>query len=258
MTELLAVGPGRPRARHRDGLGLPGRDPRGDGLPRHLDRARPRPRADRDGPPGRLAATATACWCASGDGSLGAPDGAPWDGIVVAAAAPSIPDPLREQLGDGRRLVIPVGGLPRAAADGRRAPRRRLDRAVGRAVRLRAAGRRGRLDRLDAREPRCSAAGPSRRCSAASGRCSPSLAPPSPRVTWPRAFDLECVPRRRPARRHRPGPVRRARARSASPSGARARSTSRRRSSPTSSPRSSGLPVDVVFVAWIVGEPRWP
>jgi protein-L-isoaspartate(D-aspartate) O-methyltransferase len=44
-----------------------------------------------------------------GDGSLGAPDGAPWDGILVAAAAPVIPGPLREQLGDGRRLVIPVG-----------------------------------------------------------------------------------------------------------------------------------------------------
>jgi protein-L-isoaspartate(D-aspartate) O-methyltransferase len=46
-----------------------------------------------------------------GDGSLGAPDEAPWDGIVVAAGAPAIPDPLREQLGEGRRLVIPVGGL---------------------------------------------------------------------------------------------------------------------------------------------------
>jgi protein-L-isoaspartate(D-aspartate) O-methyltransferase len=46
----------------------------------------------------------------TGDGSLGAPDGAPWDAIVVAAAAPAIPAPLREQLGDGRRLVIPVGG----------------------------------------------------------------------------------------------------------------------------------------------------
>jgi protein-L-isoaspartate(D-aspartate) O-methyltransferase len=30
---------------------------------------------------------------------------------VVAAGAPSIPDPLREQLGDRRRLIIPVGGL---------------------------------------------------------------------------------------------------------------------------------------------------
>ena len=45
----------------------------------------------------------------TGDGSLGLPDGAPWDGIVVAAAAPEVPATLREQLGDGRRLVIPVG-----------------------------------------------------------------------------------------------------------------------------------------------------
>jgi protein-L-isoaspartate(D-aspartate) O-methyltransferase len=44
-----------------------------------------------------------------GDGSNGEPDGAPWDGIVVTAAAPAIPDPLREQLKVGARLVIPVG-----------------------------------------------------------------------------------------------------------------------------------------------------
>jgi protein-L-isoaspartate(D-aspartate) O-methyltransferase len=44
-----------------------------------------------------------------GDGTLGEPDGAPWDGIVVTAAAPSIPDALREQLAVGARLVIPVG-----------------------------------------------------------------------------------------------------------------------------------------------------
>lgn len=44
-----------------------------------------------------------------GDGSLGLPEEAPWDGIAVAAAAPRIPDALREQLGEGRRLVIPVG-----------------------------------------------------------------------------------------------------------------------------------------------------
>ena len=44
-----------------------------------------------------------------GDGSHGAPDGAPWDGIVVTAAAPAIPDALREQLAVGARLVIPVG-----------------------------------------------------------------------------------------------------------------------------------------------------
>jgi protein-L-isoaspartate(D-aspartate) O-methyltransferase len=45
----------------------------------------------------------------AGDGSLGIPDGAPWDGILVAAAAPRIPEALRDQLGEGRRLVIPVG-----------------------------------------------------------------------------------------------------------------------------------------------------
>jgi protein-L-isoaspartate(D-aspartate) O-methyltransferase len=44
-----------------------------------------------------------------GDGSKGDPDGAPWDGIVVTAAAPSIPHSLREQLDVGARLVIPVG-----------------------------------------------------------------------------------------------------------------------------------------------------
>src|SRR5512146_89401 len=43
------------------------------------------------------------------DGSLGDPGGAPWDGIIVTAAAPSIPDGLRDQLVDGGHLVIPVG-----------------------------------------------------------------------------------------------------------------------------------------------------
>ena len=44
-----------------------------------------------------------------GDGSLGWPDAAPYDGIVVSAGAPYIPDALVQQLGDGGRLVIPVG-----------------------------------------------------------------------------------------------------------------------------------------------------
>ena len=43
------------------------------------------------------------------DGSLGDAAGAPWDGIIVTAAAPAIPDELRDQLRDGGRLVIPVG-----------------------------------------------------------------------------------------------------------------------------------------------------
>jgi protein-L-isoaspartate(D-aspartate) O-methyltransferase len=43
------------------------------------------------------------------DGSIGHSDGAPWDGIIVTAAAPAIPDALRDQLAEGGRLVIPVG-----------------------------------------------------------------------------------------------------------------------------------------------------
>jgi protein-L-isoaspartate(D-aspartate) O-methyltransferase len=44
-----------------------------------------------------------------GDGSLGLPERAPYDGIVVTAAAPFIPPALRSQLADGGLLVIPVG-----------------------------------------------------------------------------------------------------------------------------------------------------
>ena len=44
-----------------------------------------------------------------GDGSTGAPDGAPWARILVAAAAPRVPEALTDQLADGGRLVIPVG-----------------------------------------------------------------------------------------------------------------------------------------------------
>jgi protein-L-isoaspartate(D-aspartate) O-methyltransferase len=44
-----------------------------------------------------------------GDGSVGLPQYAPYNGIVVPAAAPQVPPPLIEQLGEGGRLVIPVG-----------------------------------------------------------------------------------------------------------------------------------------------------
>jgi protein-L-isoaspartate(D-aspartate) O-methyltransferase len=44
-----------------------------------------------------------------GDGTLGWPPGSPYDGILVAAAAPMVPPPLIEQLADGGRLVIPLG-----------------------------------------------------------------------------------------------------------------------------------------------------
>ncbi len=45
-----------------------------------------------------------------GDGSLGLPEEAPFNGIMVTAAAPEVPEPLIEQLAIGGRLVIPVGG----------------------------------------------------------------------------------------------------------------------------------------------------
>lgn len=45
----------------------------------------------------------------TGDGTLGWPDVAPYDGILVSAAAPRVPPPLVEQLAEGGRLVIPVG-----------------------------------------------------------------------------------------------------------------------------------------------------
>ena len=49
-----------------------------------------------------------------GDGSLGWPENAPYDAILVAAAAPRVPAPLRDQMVDGGRLLLPVaadGGL---------------------------------------------------------------------------------------------------------------------------------------------------
>jgi protein-L-isoaspartate(D-aspartate) O-methyltransferase len=44
-----------------------------------------------------------------GDGTLGWPEHAPFDAIVVAAGGPEVPEPLKQQLAIGGRLVIPVG-----------------------------------------------------------------------------------------------------------------------------------------------------
>jgi len=49
-----------------------------------------------------------------GDGTLGWPEHAPYDAIVVAAGGPEIPDSLKRQLKVGGRLVIPVGADHRA------------------------------------------------------------------------------------------------------------------------------------------------
>ena len=43
------------------------------------------------------------------DGSLGFPDAAPYDAILVAAGAPRLPDSLKTQLADGGRIAIPIG-----------------------------------------------------------------------------------------------------------------------------------------------------
>ncbi|HEX6539145.1 MAG TPA: protein-L-isoaspartate(D-aspartate) O-methyltransferase [Candidatus Dormibacteraeota bacterium] len=47
-----------------------------------------------------------------GDGSLGAPDRAPFDAIAVGAAAPRLPVALARQLREGGRLVVPIGAGP--------------------------------------------------------------------------------------------------------------------------------------------------
>ena len=46
---------------------------------------------------------------AAGDGYAGWPDKAPFDAVIVTAAPPTVPEPLKEQLKVGGRLVIPVG-----------------------------------------------------------------------------------------------------------------------------------------------------
>lgn len=44
-----------------------------------------------------------------GDGSLGLKEFAPYDAILVAAAAPSVPKPLVEQLNESGRMIVPIG-----------------------------------------------------------------------------------------------------------------------------------------------------
>jgi protein-L-isoaspartate(D-aspartate) O-methyltransferase len=44
-----------------------------------------------------------------GDGTLGCPEKAPYDGVLITAATPAVPPPLIDQLAEGGRLVAPVG-----------------------------------------------------------------------------------------------------------------------------------------------------
>ena len=65
-----------------------------------------------------------------GDGYQGWPEAAPFDAIIVTAAAPRVPEPLKAQLKDGGRLVIPVGDesqeLIVVTRDGRRFEEKRV------------------------------------------------------------------------------------------------------------------------------------
>ena len=45
-----------------------------------------------------------------GDGTNGLPEFSPYQGIMVTAAGPEVPKPLLDQLADGGRLIIPIGG----------------------------------------------------------------------------------------------------------------------------------------------------
>lgn len=70
-----------------------------------------------------------------GDGSAGWPEGAPFAGIIVAAAAPELPPPLVAQLDEGGRLVVPVGSryhqeLVVASRQGERVEQRHLEPCV--------------------------------------------------------------------------------------------------------------------------------
>jgi len=48
-------------------------------------------------------------WVRTANGTFGWPDEAPFDRILVTAGGPSIPPPLFQQLGEGGRMVVPVG-----------------------------------------------------------------------------------------------------------------------------------------------------
>jgi protein-L-isoaspartate(D-aspartate) O-methyltransferase len=108
MTELLAVQPGDKVLELGTGSGyqaaiLAALGANVTSLERHpVLAAKARERIDQLDLPGTVRIR-------TADGSLGDKSGAPWDGIIVTAAAPAIPNELREQLADGGRLVIPVG-----------------------------------------------------------------------------------------------------------------------------------------------------
>lgn len=67
----------------------------------------------------------------AGDGSLGYREQAPYDRISVAASAPDIPEPLKEQLRPGGRMVIPVGSYSQDLLVVTKNHEIRVERAMG-------------------------------------------------------------------------------------------------------------------------------
>ncbi|MDI9615802.1 MAG: protein-L-isoaspartate O-methyltransferase [Methanothrix sp.] len=66
-----------------------------------------------------------------GDGTLGYSEQAPYDRISVAASAPDIPEPLKEQLRPGGRMVIPVGSYSQDLLVVTKNQEIRVERAMG-------------------------------------------------------------------------------------------------------------------------------
>ena len=68
-----------------------------------------------------------------GDGTLGYPEAAPYDCVIVAAAAPQVPPPLVEQVAEGGRLVAPVGsrGIQTCIIGSKEDGELRIERSIG-------------------------------------------------------------------------------------------------------------------------------
>lgn len=49
--------------------------------------------------------------CRIGDGTIGYREGGPYDGIIITAGAPDVPEPLARQLAVGGRMIVPIGTL---------------------------------------------------------------------------------------------------------------------------------------------------
>ena len=108
MSEALRLNGGEKVLEIGTGLGLRGRRARADRARKSTPSsvtASSRPR-----PPRPLARNGfDNVHVLHGDGTLGWPEHAPYDAIVVAAGGPRVPEALKSQLKIGGRLVIPVG-----------------------------------------------------------------------------------------------------------------------------------------------------